>query len=242
MRYIVIGNSSRKKRFTLIELLVVVTIIAILASLLMPALSDAKDQAKKVICMNRHRQVGVALFLYADDEGGYLPNPASDSWWNALWMKELLNRGLLPSTQHRVEGVSYGQQHYAWTAFTCPAVPQITHFSAAKGNYAINVEFTGHLDSDVYTAHRLSDTNRADEVCLVSDSASWGPNYGVITRYVHIRFDRYSGNVTNRITGLGIANFGSHGKGANLTFADGHTEYLPRDDYLQNNGQKYLWP
>jgi prepilin-type N-terminal cleavage/methylation domain-containing protein len=64
-------------RFTLIELLVVVAIIAILASLLLPALQEARQQAQRIACVNHQRQLGVGLLSYTDDSDGLLPGPTS---------------------------------------------------------------------------------------------------------------------------------------------------------------------
>jgi prepilin-type N-terminal cleavage/methylation domain-containing protein len=59
--------------FTLIELLIVVAILAMLAAILLPALQNAKEQGKRSVCMNNLRQIGLALHLYADDNGERLP-------------------------------------------------------------------------------------------------------------------------------------------------------------------------
>jgi prepilin-type N-terminal cleavage/methylation domain-containing protein/prepilin-type processing-associated H-X9-DG protein len=77
------------RAFTLIELLVVLAIVAVLAGLLLPALSSAKTKARNLVCLNHLKQWGLAAHLYAAEHNDYLPDegPATPgpNWTDLGW-------------------------------------------------------------------------------------------------------------------------------------------------------------
>ena len=101
-------NIMKKSIFTLIELLVVIAIIAILAALLLPALSLAKEEAKKIVCTNNLKQTHTLSILYINDYEQWAPYPA---WaWKGK-VSVYLN--------------SDEQKKGPYTIFYCPKAPSI---------------------------------------------------------------------------------------------------------------------
>ena len=106
-----------KRSFTLIELLVVIAIIAILASMLLPALSNARDTAKRIVCTNNLKQQGTALMLYGSDSQDYLPYPATNHGWGGALLKYL---GLTADEVRITRGYNSLAFNTASSPFLCP--------------------------------------------------------------------------------------------------------------------------
>ena len=87
--------------FTLVELLVVIAVIGVLAAMLLPVLSNAKEKGKTVVCVNNIRQLQLAINIYADEHDDELPpaeiHPGNGGPFQESWAAVLANSGRLPA-------------------------------------------------------------------------------------------------------------------------------------------------
>ena len=223
--------------FTLIELLVVIAVIAILAALLLPALSNAKATSKKASCLSNMHQIGLAMHMYADDSEGYVVRGDLDNltyWWD-VYAPYLGGLALATDQYGRVK------------IYTCGSYPDKRQVMCYVNNAW---EFNGPSDMSGHEIRGLAKLNRirnpTDTIYLADNSAAFGrPIFtaeGNIVGPVAANNTRGRQDIfepshlpypnLNNISPAGLsANrrvaAARHGKGSNLMFFDAHAGSMP---------------
>jgi prepilin-type processing-associated H-X9-DG protein/prepilin-type N-terminal cleavage/methylation domain-containing protein len=141
-------RSQAKVGFTLIELLVVIAIIAILAGLLLPALSSAKDKANAIHCLNSLRQLAQGTMMYVDDNGTAFPGIASrHSGFHASdWIYWRTNTALYPPIEK--SPIVAHTASASSKLFRCPGdrtdSDRLAQDDNGDGPYPYSYSFTGY--------------------------------------------------------------------------------------------------
>jgi len=149
-------------RFTLIELLVVVAIIAILASLLLPALSKARDSARGTTCLNNLKQIGTSISFYANDNEDYIPSSTTPAVW-------LVYSATYPNWMQYYVGAGDGMRKIV----NCPMYHGLWYNS---GNYGLTLNWCHYSRSFQKPYHRVTEIQKTDGTFIGGDVMYEGGN------------------------------------------------------------------
>lgn len=128
------------KIFTLIELLVVISIIVILAALLLPALNQSREKAREINCVSNQKQMGSAMLMYTDDNGGVLPMYVTTTPPDWKWQTLLLPY-LYPGVSTDAKNNYMIDDCVPRPIFHCPSsiIKSDDHNYNARNNYGLNI-------------------------------------------------------------------------------------------------------
>ena len=253
--YDVWGNDmSKRKGFTLIELLVVIAIIALLMSILMPALNKVKEQARRQSCSSRLRQQQLGLTLYAGDNDSKLPLPTTAGAWlqdvaiNTVHF--MLDNGMTremfycPSnlTHQKYNDYFWEYNNQSWDS-SLQRFTNITNASFIVSGYCFILQTTQNSRPEIVRYARdplkkawvksTQDSQPASRELVVDSIMGVRRNNTMYGR----NFGQVSGGI---FTEHGVYDTSSHLKnefepyGGNIAFLDGHNEWRPFEPDMEN--------
>ena len=216
-------EAPRRRAFTLIELLVVIAVIAVLMAILMPALTRAREQGKRAVCLSNVKQFGLAWVMYADENDQKIVNACTvENTEGHLDSEEpcwVYFHNDWDTTEQRIEGIRNGAM---W-----PYIGQLKIYKCPTGirgevnTYAIVDAMNGAMGSTAIGAPRAIYIRRRTQIKRPGE------------RMVFV--DEGKTSVQSWTIFYNVASWWDappvrHGDGTNFSFADGHAEYWKWQD------------
>jgi prepilin-type N-terminal cleavage/methylation domain-containing protein/prepilin-type processing-associated H-X9-DG protein len=205
------ARSVPARAFTLIELLVVIAIIAIMAALLLPALTRAQAQARSIACISNLRQVGIALNVFANENGSYPVHgyqSANDPWRTQFGdtMGGARRIYICPAHTHSLHSTN------------TVVFGQIVLFSYGYNVWGCGIG--GELGLD--RGFPLSPVREA-EVLVPADMIAFGDSQDLPDYSLSLIIPTFGFDAGNYFESWGPSK--RHNRGANMVFCDGHAEH-----------------